>query len=468
MDKIDLDLDSSGVTPINSISIVIRHLAINFTSALSLKVLTPGGNLYSVGVSGSPADNGVITFDATNSTPDLLYYAAEGVSGFGNEIRVLDIDIADDSSFKSNDSTTNLTMLADKSVTAVFQRQIHEVTYSSIPEEGGTINILGSNPAEHGATVDLTAQPKIGYRFDSWVTEDVSLEEKANPTISLSVEAPLNLKARFIHQTEVNLAMQITPFGTGWTTGSGRHPYNPSHPIMAYSNEGYRFVNWHGEGVNDANASSSSVDLTADRSLIAIFEPIDSPSSQQLILALNAFPPEGGDTNGTGQYEKGQLITITATPNSGYKFIRWQGKGVNDANASSTTVNLTTDRSLVAIFEKTNETGSPSQKVLAITVLPVDSGQVVGSGLHNSGSLASISANPHDDYRFQGWQGEGVTEINKSTTTVDLSLDRSIVAILRKYHRRKNPSPRHLPHLIPSPICTILQIPTCYKYMATT
>jgi len=396
--------------------------------------LNAGGELYSAGVSGSPSDSNTITFDATVATPSHIYYAAEGIPGYGNEIQVVAPDIADEgNSFNATAPTTNVDMLSDKSFTAIFRRQTHSIAYTGIPEEGGFVNFQGENPAEHGSTVNFTAHPKVGYRFDSWVSEDVSSEDKANPSISVTIDKPLNLSARFIHQGEINLSIQITPTGTGWTSGSGRYAYNSSHPIMANPYEGYQFVNWHGEGVSDANGSTTTVDLTEDRSIIAIFEPIyTATTSPLLILALNSFPSEGGETNGTGQFAEGQQVPITAIPNSGYHFLRWQGKGINDANASSTTVDLTTDRSLVAIFEKTSDTGSPSQKVLAITVLPVNSGQVVGSGLHDSGSLASISANPNDDYRFHEWQGEGVTDGNKSTTTVDLSLDRSIVAVFEK------------------------------------
>lgn len=60
-----------------------------------------------------------------------------------------------------------------------------------------------------------------------------------------------------------------------------------------------------------------------------------------------------GTISGTGTYDSGTVVTLTATPNKGYKFVKW------DNGSTSPTISVTVDRNLVyyAYFEvdKTNK-----------------------------------------------------------------------------------------------------------------
>lgn len=51
-----------------------------------------------------------------------------------------------------------------------------------------------------------------------------------------------------------------------------------------------------------------------------------------------------------GEYEKGTSLTLTATPNTGYKFVKWQG-AVNSTEATTTVVTKGQPEAVVAIFE---------------------------------------------------------------------------------------------------------------------
>ena len=55
----------------------------------------------------------------------------------------------------------------------------------------------------------------------------------------------------------------------------------------------------------------------------------------------------GGTATGGGTYESGQTATITATPNNGYKFVKW-----SDGNTAPTrTITITSDAIYTATFE---------------------------------------------------------------------------------------------------------------------
>lgn len=69
-------------------------------------------------------------------------------------------------------------------------------------------------------------------------------------------------------------------------------------------------------------------------------------------LSVAASPVEGGTVSGAGQYAEGSTAEIRAEAALRYRFDRWEGEGVADASLPSTTVSMMQDRSLSAIFIK--------------------------------------------------------------------------------------------------------------------
>jgi len=69
-------------------------------------------------------------------------------------------------------------------------------------------------------------------------------------------------------------------------------------------------------------------------------------------LSLAASPTAGGSVSGSGQYNAGQSVQISATANSGYTFSRWSD-GVTSASRS---VVMNENKTLSAIFTSTGGT----------------------------------------------------------------------------------------------------------------
>ena len=64
-------------------------------------------------------------------------------------------------------------------------------------------------------------------------------------------------------------------------------------------------------------------------------------------ITVNASPTAGGTVTGDGNYDNNTTATLTATPNTGYKFKQW-----NDGNTSATrTITATADATYTAEFE---------------------------------------------------------------------------------------------------------------------
>jgi hypothetical protein len=319
---------------------------------------------YTTGVTGSPADSGLISFNVSQSTPDKLYYGVLGRTGFGNEILILDDDVSQNEHFKAKDATTSVAMLADKSVTAVFRIQSHSIVYDAIPSYGGTVSLAGDNPAEHNSSVTLTALPAQGFKFESWSGDDLSTIVKNNPVLSLTLTSSKTVAARFAQIGEIELILSVSPEGAGSVSGAGRYPFDPAHPISATPKLGYKFLKWEGVGIANelVNHSAVTIDLTSDRSLTAVFEVVEV---QQFALNFSITPIAGGKANGSGYFTANTSHPISAEPNPGYRFIGWQGEGVADDQAQQTTLSLTSDTTISVIFEKTASENTSGPDLLA-------------------------------------------------------------------------------------------------------
>ncbi|MCI0535655.1 MAG: hypothetical protein L0Z50_10555 [Verrucomicrobiales bacterium] len=142
--------------------------------------------------------------------------------------------------------------------------------------------------------------------------------------------------------------------------------------------------------------------------------------TKQWTLALTSSPTSSGNVAGAGSYPEGTRVQISATPAPGYRFAYWVGDGIQDTNASATTVLMTQARTLNAAFVKVWK--------LTVTADPVGGGTVTRDSAYDSGSDATISAVPNAGGRFLGWTGPGITDPGVAVTTVRMDQDRQVTA----------------------------------------
>lgn len=147
----------------------------------------------------------------------------------------------------------------------------------------------------------------------------------------------------------ITVGIYVSPAAGGTTTPS------PSALIMrqggeteyveAFPNAGYEFDRW-----SDGGAKRHLVTWdVAGKGLTAYFTKI---SVQRYTVTLNASPSVGGTVSGGGTYDKGTVRTVSATPSTGYRFIRW-----SDGKNQSHGVTWDGNKTLTAYFEKAVITG---------------------------------------------------------------------------------------------------------------
>lgn len=139
-----------------------------------------------------------------------------------------------------------------------------------------------------------------------------------------------------------------------------------------------------------------------------------------LTMAVNG---NGSTSPAVGQhtYEDGQVVTITATADSGWAFDNWTGD-VADANSAATTVTMNADKTVTANFLELF--------TLTMAVNDAEGGTTdpaVGDHDYAEGTVVDITATPPTDWVFDSWTGD-VVNPNSSSTTVTMGSDKTVTA----------------------------------------
>lgn len=118
---------------------------------------------------------------------------------------------------------------------------------------------------------------------------------------------------------KVNLMIKVTPDDAGEVTPTaGLYDYEEKLSLTATANEGYEFLNWSSNDEVIATTPSHEYLMEGDAEIIATFAPKNY--NVEIICDVD----EGAVTGaGTGIYQYGNVLTLTAEPLSGYVFDGW-------------------------------------------------------------------------------------------------------------------------------------------------
>ncbi len=157
------------------------------------------------------------------------------------------------------------------------------------------------------------------------------------------------------------LTISGSPVGGGTYSGTGVYDAGTTVTITEVANSGYRTAGWGGiDASRTASPSSASttIPMSSNRSVTAQFV-------RQAILTVTAGA--GGTASGTGVYDVGTSVAITANPTGNYLFTSWSGTGISNPGQASTTVLLTSDAIVTANFAQPPAfTGGNSAQTLVV------------------------------------------------------------------------------------------------------
>ena len=218
----------------------------------------------------------------------------------------------------------------------IFTVENHTITAASSNNERGLVSGTGSYTVCDN--VKLTATPATNYQFDCWTDGNTD-----NPRV-VTVKGDKTYTAKF-----VGVDCEITGTGTnGSVTGIGTHHYGDTVAITAVANTGYHFVKW-----SDGNTDNP-------RQIVVAQGLSFTPEFEISSFTITTYA-ENGTVTGGGTYTYGTQVTLTVTPDAGYRFKQWSDYifnyswGWSDGyypTDNPRTITVTEDATYVPQFEK--------------------------------------------------------------------------------------------------------------------
>jgi hypothetical protein len=226
--------------------------------------------------------------------------------------------------------TISFVVFDDTTITATFTpigQPMHILMVETQDELFGTTEGTGVYAENTDITVSATANEN--YQFKQW-SDGVTDNPRTMQIISDST-----IMAMFVPDTFMITAMSNDDV-MGVVDGGGRYAYNTSVVLTANPNPYYTFSSWLDGDTNNPR----TVLVTGNATYVANFNPV------YFNVTVTSDDQNMGTVYGTDAYAHNTIATISAYPNTGYKFSHW-----NDNNTDNPRdILVTQDSSFVAYF----------------------------------------------------------------------------------------------------------------------
>ena len=346
---------------------------------------------FTINAAASPNNGGTVSGGGTYSYGQTCTLTATPATGYNF------INWTENGNPVSNQPSYTFTVTSGRSLVANFTIQNYIITAIANPTEGGTVS--GSGGYNYGQTCTLTATPATGYNFIKWTKNGTQVS--TSTTYSFTVTEAASYVAHFQLQS-FTINASANPSNGGTVSGEGTYNYGSTCTLTAIPSTGYNFINWTKNGTQVSTSPTYSFTVTEAASYVAHFQ------LQSFTISPTADPYNGGTVNGGGTYHYGQTCTLTATPSTGYNFIKWTKNGTQVSTSTSYSFTVTEAASYVAHFQLQSFTINASSN-------PSNSGTIIGDGTYNYGQTCTLTATPSPGYSFLRWTKNG-TQVSTSTS----------------------------------------------------
>ncbi|MDZ7720714.1 MAG: hypothetical protein U5K72_17990 [Balneolaceae bacterium] len=166
---------------------------------------------------------------------------------------------------------------------------------------------------------------------------------------------------------------------------------------------------------------------------VSFFLSCSTDSGSLYQLNVSSDPVEAGSVSpAEGEYDEGSEVNVSATPNDGWMFERWQGSVTGTDNPISVTMD--SDKNITALFAErqfpleteTDGEGTVEESLVQSKITDYDSGAIV-----------ELNAVPAGGWKFVEWQGDLTGSDNPQTITMDGP--KSVTAVFEEGVSEPNP-----------------------------
>ena len=379
------------------------------TYIATINITGGGTQYYNVSVMANPTNGGTVSGDGAYQLGQSCTVTATPNAGYTF------VNWMENGNVVSTNAVYTFNVTGNHYLTANFQAQPqnYTVSVSANPTNGGTVS--GGGTYQQGQSCTVTATPATGFTFLRWTENGSQVSTNASYTFNVTGNRSLVAQFQAVPQN-YTVSVSANPTNGGTVSGGGTYQQGQQCTVHATANTGYTFTNWTENGNVVSTNANYSFTVTSNRTLVANF------TAQTYTITATANPTNGGTVAGGGTFNYGQSCTLTATPATGYNFVRWTKNGLQVSTNANYTFNVTESAALVAQFQL-------QSCAVFTSAYPVEGGTTTGGGSYLYGDNVTVTATANEGYNFINWvEDDNVvsTEANYSFTVTG---SRSLTAI---------------------------------------
>lgn len=344
---------------------------------------------------------------------------------------------------------------------------------------GGTVRFgslnLTSRDMYVGESDTIIATPSQGWEFVKWKRESSDYSTDATTSISVSSASQAYVTYTAIFK---RVAYKLTLFSNPQNLGLVAYDYpdpdtgnivfsgfdrtvvgmipvevaenvDPNKQVEILPSPLADFVNWE-QQVNPPNGNFVDIGGSpqAPYLIIQFWSDVvlraNFQNAPTYTVTATVSPSDAGSVSGVSNpYHLGDPCSVTATPASGYYFVRWEDDSGNPLSyVTSYSFNVQGDTAIVAVFE-------PIPVIYTVTTTPSPEygGTTTGDGDYQEGSPCTVTATPADGFEFSGWYIDGSPASTLPTYSFDVYSNIDLVAQFSEIPPEP-PIPRDPTHLL--------------------
>ena len=245
-------------------------------------------------------------------------------------------------------------------------------------DDGAAWRVDGGSWHDSDATVEVTVgQHTVSYTsIPEWTgpgDEQVSIiQGQTVPLIGTYTQQAYKLDI----VTEPSAAGQVS--AAPMANSQGEYVQDAVVTLLATPEPGFRVLGWSGADEGPASGQLiNTVTMTCDRMVIVEFA-VEPFAMFQLSTAVTGG--EGWIAPGHGSHSAGSIVTLTATPASGYRIMEWSGTDDDSSTDVKNTVTMNNSKIVTVEFEPwpdCNADGTPD----AVNIADLISTDCNGNGI---------------------------------------------------------------------------------------
>lgn len=350
------------------------YTALNYTQTVQQYLSTDGGSNYSASTTAlatvkvssyqlntkntTTSSSGTIASGSSSATcsaartATVTYTVTDVKSGYTF------VGWYDGTTQKSTDTTYTYNATAAKIITARFKANTYTVTVTN--DGHGTTDPSGAQSNVGQVTgLDIEADPATNYEFVNWTitSGSGSFGSETSASTTFKPTSAATIQANF-RSTATDILTVAAGAGIASVTGS-EDPVTlgNTYPITATPKTGYTFSTWTANPAANAefaDARSENTTVTVNNGSVIV--TATATEDLHAITVQSSDDNHGTVTISADKAGIATFITITATPEEGYRFVNWttETAGITIANATdaSTTVTATAAGTITANFEE--------------------------------------------------------------------------------------------------------------------